>query len=433
MKQNSHVSASSVAEPLDGAPLADHRRIRIATVFASIYISGEPSRMLHILKNLDRERFDHFLLTIAKPNDGEQAHGTARQRYRDAGIELLDLGEERWSAGVLRLSPLKLLGGIWKLIRTVFKLAAFLRRNRIDVLDLHSESPIFIGALAGRLARVPVIVSTAYFPDFWDRPIWRHLGRFAFRTADVFITDSQAQCDEINRWLGRPLRRSVVLKNGVVPPEPRRSASEVAKELGIERRPDIKIVGQISRMEPRKGQVVLLQAARLVIDAVPNTRFLLCGFVSPWCPEDYQEQLRALSRELGIEKHVTILSYPGEIGDIWQLIDVQAHASMMDSSPMSVIEGMSVGKPAVVTDEGGIPELILHEETGLVVPQGDAEAMASGLIRLLTDATLAQRFSERTQQRYRELHDPAAMTRLLENVFVEALREKQPFRETRNG
>jgi glycosyltransferase involved in cell wall biosynthesis len=130
---------------------------------------------------------------------------------------------------------------------------------------------------------------------------------------------------------------------------------------------------------------------------------------------------------------VTIFSYPGEIGDIWQLIDVQAHASMMDSSPMSVIEGMSVGKPAVVTDEGGIPELILHEETGIVVPQGDAQALANGLIRVLSDDELAKRFSEATQQRYREFHDPATMTRLLESVFIEALWEKQPSREFGNG
>jgi L-malate glycosyltransferase len=423
----------SLVELVERAPAGKHRRIRIATVFASIYISGEPSRMLHILENLDRERFDHFLLTIAKPNDGERAHGTARQRYKDAGIELLDLGEDRWSAGVLRLSPLALFGGIWKLARTVWKLAKFLRQNQIDILDVHSESPMLIGALAGRLARVPVIIATAYFPDFWDRPIWRSLGRFAFRSADVFITDSFAQRDEINRWLGRPLRRSVVLKNGVVPPHPTRQAIEVCEELGIQQDANVKIVGQISRMEPRKGQVVLLHAARLVIDAVPNTKFLLCGFVSPWCPEDYQEHLRALSRDLGIEKHVTIFSYPGEIGDIWQLIDVQAHASMMDSSPMSVIEGMSLGKPVVVTDEGGIPELILNEQTGIVVPQGNAEALAHGLIRILSDGALAQRFAAATHQRYRELHDPATTTRQLEDIFVQALLEKQPSMESCNG
>jgi len=112
------------------------------------------------------------------------------------------------------------------------------------------------------------------------------------------------------------------------------------------------------------------------------------------------------------------VSYPGPIGDVWQALDIHVHASLMDSLPNAIIEGMSLALPAVVTSVGGIPEMVEHEETGLVVPPDDPASLANALLQLLRHPYQAAALGQAAYRRYRDRYGTEAMTRTLEQLFA---------------
>jgi glycosyltransferase involved in cell wall biosynthesis len=144
--------------------------------------------------------------------------------------------------------------------------------------------------------------------------------------------------------------------------------------------------------------------------------FLLVGFTKH--DPAYRVALEARIRDLGLGDRVRLVSYPGPIGDVWTAIDIQVHASTYDSLPNALIEGMSLAKPIVATTVGGIPDMLEDGHSALLVPPGDAHALAGALLRLLADPRLAARLAEAAHARYRARYHAAVMTRALEDCFA---------------
>src|SRR5205814_3717779 len=92
-----------------------------------------------------------------------------------------------------------------------------------------------------------------------------------------------------------------------------------------------------------------------------------------------------------------------------------------DSLPNAIIESMSLGKPAVVTAVGGVPDAVSNGETGLVVPPGDAQALAGALIQVLQNPSLANRLGRAAMSRHHERYRPELMARKLESCFVDVI------------
>ena len=180
--------------------------------------------------------------------------------------------------------------------------------------------------------------------------------------------------------------------------------------------PAIKIIGQISGIVPSKGHEVLLEAAERLLRHERNAVFLFVGYSRGY--DDYLARLRQRIEELGLKDRVIVAGYPGPIGDVWSVIDIHVHASLFDSLPNAIIEGMSLGKPAVVTSVGGIPEIVTHEETGLVVPPRDAEALEVALTKLLRSPTFASQLGEAARRRHFERLRPEQMTSSMERLFL---------------
>src|SRR5690606_25550531 len=147
----------------------------------------------------------------------------------------------------------------------------------------------------------------------------------------TFISDSQARIDAYRRWWWRK-RPTAVVRNGIFPPSSRRGRAEMRRELGLPADPSVRVIAQISRLIPYKGHRILLDAARIVHDAEPATAFLICGYAHV---PGYREELEHHAHALGIDGHVRIVSYPGPIADVWRAVDIHAHASLYDSSPIA--------------------------------------------------------------------------------------------------
>jgi glycosyltransferase involved in cell wall biosynthesis len=341
-----------------------------------------------------------------------------RQTYANAGVELIDLGEEPRRRILPSLRP----GHVMRAGSTVAvlmqKLCRVIRERGIDLIDAQHATAALFGVFAGSLTRRPTTI-TEYFPYYFDRPGMRLIGQAVFARADAFICDSRAHSDLINRWLFRPHRRSVVIPNGIPVPTATRTNEEMRRRLDIPADRQVKVVGQVSRLVHYKGHRVLLKAAQEILTHCPHTHFVLTGYAH----EDptYVETLRQDARDLGIEDRVRIIHWPGSIGDIWELIDIHVHASFQDSLPIAITEGMAYAKPAVVTEVGGVREMVTHDLTGIVVPMKDPGALAGGILRLLREPETARRLGIAAQERYRLGYRPEVMTRALEDLFAELI------------
>jgi Glycosyltransferase len=394
------------------------KKINVLTFSTDLHFGGDENRILTLARSIDVSRFNHLVVTINRADaETDQPFGTMRQQFAEAGIEVIDLGEIH-SKSKPAVRPVQLARTTRVLVRVIKKLARLVRGRDIDLIDAHTSANQ-IGILAGVLTRTPTVV-TLYGHE--QRLLPRLSSPVILGMADAIVTDSQAICNRMKRWLIRPELKTHVIPNGMSPPSTTRDRAEMMKKLGLPGDPNTQVIGQVSAFVPYKGHRVLLAAARSVLEKASNTAFLLVGYSRD--SDSYKEHLEQEIADMGMSDRVRILDYPGHIGDVWKAIDIHVHASLIDSLPNAIIESMSLAKPAVATSVGGIPEMVEHEKTGLIVPPGDPDALAQALLRLLREPEMAQRLGKAARNRYQKRYRPEVMTRKLESLFTDLVRRK---------
>jgi glycosyltransferase involved in cell wall biosynthesis len=388
-----------------------HRRIHILSIIDDLHFGGDEYRLHAFARALDRQRFDHTVLTLMKEDRalGEK-YGSMRDQYRQSGIRLVDIGQPAAGAGKNRgRTVTRQLFSAWEKIR---KLGSLIQKEKVDVLDVHLSPANPVCAVAALKAGIPFVV-TLYQVNSMQSPKFWLAGQFSLGNAALLITDSESQASLISQWLmrRRPIR---VIPNGTSPPQPVQTKEAMFKLFDIPERPPT-IIGQVSSLFPYKGHMVLLDAAKLILERHPECLFLMVGYERS--EGGYRELLLRRAASLGIADRVRIAGYPGPIGDVWNIIDIHVHASQLDSLPNALLEAMSLGKPSVVTSVGGIPEVVKHGVNGFLVAPNDAEQLARSLLPLMSDSVLRAVIGHEAQSTYAKLFCPQLMTIRLEKAF----------------
>jgi L-malate glycosyltransferase len=391
-------------------------RIKVVSLMNELLFGGDENRLLSMSRTIDKTRFDHRVITIKRPDaEFESYFGTMRGLYAAAGIEVDDLGEGYPNAHIRHGNPALVFNRATMLARTLNHFSRYVRRHRIDVIDAHLGPGNLVGVAAGKLTRTPVAVTTYHAEPWEPRWLWRRVHASVLRGATAVITDSEACADTLRSFMGRPKAAIKIITNGLDPPSSGLTRVAMRRSLGLPDDPRLRVIGQVATLLPTKGQMVLVEAAKIVLSAAPDVAFLIVGF-----PRDpaYRDALIRRAEELGIQNHVRIVCYPGPIGDVWKAIDIHTHPTLLDSLPQAIMEAMSLGLPSVVTPIAGIPTMIDDEKTGLIVRAGDPGDLARALLRLLGDEETARRLGAAASQRFRERYTTEIMTRSLEDLFA---------------
>lgn len=140
-----------------------------------------------------------------------------------------------------------------------------------------------------------------------------------------------------------------------------------------------KIVCSIANLTEQKGHQYLLKAIPAVLSKVPNAHFVLVG------DGDLKQSLMDLADELKISKHIHLLGKRRDISIILSASDAVVLSSLWEGFPLVILESFSLGKPVIVTDVGGIKELVTDGETGFIVKPKDCDALADAMIKILSD------------------------------------------------
>ncbi len=279
------------------------------------------------------------------------------------------------------------------------KLRRFLRDNPCDILHTHTINGNFFGRIAGRLARVPVLLTTVHSHIIDElkgqkRPSLTDYLRYGIdlalaRWCRVLVTVTEA----IRRRLighGQPGERIRTIANAVDVSRFRanaEAAAAVRRELGIAR--DAVVVGTVGRMVPLKNHDVFLRAAALLRERVGGARFLIVGDG----PE--MQSNRDLARELALDDAVVFTGWRADIERIMPALDILVMCSRVEGLNVTILEAMACSKPVVGTDVLGIRELVSDGEDGLLVPVDDPRALSSAVEELAIDRGKAARMGAR--------------------------------------
>ena len=397
--------------------------INVLSVVSELNFGGGENRILNLARAIDTNRFRHQVVRLYSPDPARARQcGSMLQQFAEAGVELHDLGVAH-PGGLEAPRALKLAHTARTLGTAIARLRRLILESRTDVVDAHLETALYTAIPAAASARVPVMV-TLYSPvgvwkyldgDTYRRFLFPPLRRLNLRLCSAIMTDSRAGAQELKRFVGPGSPPVHVCPNGVRLPPSTRPRHQVLAELGIPEDTRATILGQVAGLVPYKGQTVLLEAARRVVEAGHHV-YVLCIGDARQGPE-YPNRLRKQAEALGIADRVRIKAWPGNIADVWNVIDVHVHPSTVDSLPNAVIEGMSFGKPAVLSSVGAIPDHVDHGRTGLIVPPEDPGALAEAIKTLLEDRTFAAQLGRAAHERYLERFTPEVTARQMQHCF----------------
>jgi len=399
------------------------RPLRVLSIANTLVYGGDENRLLSLATHINKTRIEHYVAVLKRPEpDMDARYGTLRPEFAERGIDIIEIGEQRPDRGADSSMLRNLDRTAASLWRSVRKTVALVKALKIDVIDGHVGSGNRVAVAAGLLTRTPAVVTT-YFAEFF-KPGWlsKPTEKLMLRGAHTIVTDSVERAGAIERFLSPKKPRIALVANGIRPVLPTRPQAETRAALGVPDDPRTVVVGQIAGLVESKGWYVFLESAQIALRHDPNLYFMCVGKERQ--EPGFQARLRARAEELGIAGRVRIGGYDGAIGDVWQLLDIHAHASLFDSLPNAIIEGMSVGKPAIVTSVGDVATLIVDGETGFVVAPGDAPAFAKRLVELSSDRGLRERMGSASRARYEARYRPETMAEALEDLFIAVAGER---------
>lgn len=341
------------------------RRIRVLVLIDAFRRRGGGAERLAIAiaVHLPRERYEVYVCTTRTPFDESLAMALGR-----TGVRHVDMARR----GRLDLLAFR------RLIR-------ILRDERIDILHAHMFGSNVWGSLFGRLCRVPVVIAHEHTWSYVGQPLRRLIDRRVIsRLADTFVAVSQADRERMIA-----IERVQPSKITVIPtaylPRPADADADVRAELGIA--PGVAVVGTIAILRPQKALEVLIAAVALLPGRLTNTTLIIAG------DGPCRAALEAQAAELDLRERVHFLGMRDDTDAIWRAFDVGAISSDYEGTPLAAIEAMTNGIPLVATSVGGLPELLEHDVSALLVRPRDATALAGALARLIEDPLLRRRLA----------------------------------------
>ncbi len=252
-----------------------------------------------------------------------------------------------------------------------------LRSQRFDILHTHKFGSNLWGALIGSACGIPAIVAHEHSWSYEGNPPRAWLDGYVIgQLATRFVAVSRADADRMISKERVSAAKVTVIPNGYIPSSTS-SHHDVRAELGLDA--TAPVIGIAAVLRPEKRIDLLLAAHARVLSVLPEARLVIAG------DGECRPALERQARDLGLDGTVHFLGARTDVDSVLRAADVGALSSDREGSPLLVFECMANETPLVATAIGGVPDVVEHGRTGLLVPRRDPVALAHGLISLLTD------------------------------------------------
>ncbi len=383
-----------------------HPRPRVLQLLATGGNGGAQESYTGLLLHLDRSAYEVRALSLSK--------GSAVQRLRRLGLEVEVIDEADDEAAVREL-------------------AAYLRREEIDLLHAHMYRAEVIGTRAALSAGTPVATATVHSSRVRSPQDVATLAALS-PAMDRLIVPSAAIEAKV-RAEGRRGAAFAVIPNGVdlarfdLP----LASCALRREFGIPG--DAPLLGVIARLELEKGHHYLIAAMPAILQVATDARLVIVGEGSL----DAELRAQAAALPAPARDRVVFTGRREDVASITGELDVAVLPSLREAQGISILEAMARRRPVVASAVGGIPEVLTDGLDGLLVPPGDSAALAEACIRLACSPDLRTRLGEAGRVTAEARFSLDAMVRRIEAVYDEELqragipRKTDPTRPTRRS
>ncbi len=294
------------------------------------------------------------------------------------------------------------------------KIAKLVRRQKIDLVHTHMTRAHSFGTLLKLLApRIPVVKSAH------SRSVQLH-----WRFSEFVIANSESTCNFHVTRNGVPQRKIQTVHCFIDTEKFQRVSQRDSRRVRRQLKWDNGefLVGVVGEVTKRKGQEYLVKALPALIRAIPNLRIVMVGRFSDHNP--YVKQIRRYLSENGLEHTTQLIGIRDNVEDFLTAMDVSIVPSLEEPLGLVAIESQAIGTPVIVSETGGLTEVVDEAMTGLVVPMRDPEAIARAIIKVSKDTNLQRRLSFRGKEHVAERFAPDVLVPQVESVYAKVINRR---------
>lgn len=365
-------------------------KIKVLQVIEGFSLGGAEKKLLELADHFDQDRFHTTICSLGLGNE----IASEFEKLKNTGIDVVRIPRRT------RFD-----------FTHVFKVANFMREQKIDVVMTTLNYADVIGLIAGRLAGVKAAFSweTISAPEWlYKRRLWPYL--FAIKFCNRVISVSEATKTWLIEKRKVPAEKVEVIPYGVNLEEfNTHDNSNLREELGLGK--DIPIVGMVGRLHPQKGHTYLIQAAKLITKKRANVQFVLIG------DGKLRSKLESEAEENNLSKNFHFLGFRSDVSQLIQGFNIFVLPSLYEGLPNVVLEAMATAKPVVATPVDGTKEAVVDGETGLLVPQKDPAALAEALLKLIENPEKLQEMGQKGRKRVEEKFSLVKQVQRFEQLY----------------
>ncbi len=362
--------------------------LNVLQVCSDTNIGGAGKCILTYLKYCNRERLN---ISVVLPKDS-----LLKPKIQELGFNVIEI--DGMADKSLDLKAVKKLLGVFRTFKP-------------DIVHTHASMS---ARIAARLYGAKIVYTrhTVYPPS---PKLTKGIGKLVSGTvnnitAHKIIAVAKAAKDNLTAT-GVSEKKIEIILNGVEPVK-KASPEQIEKyrnEYGLS--PDTKCTALIARLTEIKGHRYFIEAASILKEKGINARFFIAG------TGEEEQAIRKQIAENNLEDYVTMLGFLEDVSPLVNIIDVQSNCSTTEAASLALLEGMSLGKPAVVSAAGGNPEVISDSKTGFVVPVGDSAAYAEKLIKLFTEPQLYDTMSQKSKTTFYNMFTAQKYAENIDNIY----------------
>lgn len=296
------------------------------------------------------------------------------------------------------------------------------KKERFDIVHTHTAKAGALGRIAAYLSGVRRIIHMPHGHNFYGyfNPAVSRLvvsaEKFLSRFTNRFVALSELEKEDLVKFGVSEAARITVVPSGMdlgFKNIDRKNAAEKKAQLGFTGRQ--KIAGLISRLEPVKGPMYFIEAARKVAGKLNDVKFIVVGEGS------LHEKLESRVKELGLEDKVVFTGWRDDVLEIISFLDILVQPSLNEAIGRVLIEAQGLGVPVVATKVGGIPQIVRDGVTGILVEPEDADGLALAVCGLLEDDARRLAMSKQAREWVDEKFSADMMMEKIESLYGEAM------------
>lgn len=377
-------------------------RTRLLWLIDSLHVGGAEALVMSFVRSYDRERYELYVAALSRRGENRM-----EQELRAAGVNTINFGARNLRD-----------------FRAFRRLLHFVREQRIELVHAHLTYSALWAAAMSRLTKVPSVVSLHVAPSATQAV------ETGFVRRQLIVLKDRLMRFVVARWASRVVMvsaglRDIYLASGGLPPakirvvhngidatrfQQDREQTRRRLEHDLDIPAGAPIAVTVSVLRPAKGIEVLLEA----VPQLPGVFFVIVGdgpMKTGWVE---------LARAAGVADRVRWAGYRSDVENVLAGCDVFVHPSLDDAFPTVLLEAMAAGLPVVASRVGGIPEIVEHGVTGILVPPGDAAALTHAVGATLADPERRSHMGAEARRRS-DLFSTAAWQERLTAVYDEVL------------